>query len=618
MLLINQNNLDVGITKLQDFLRKKEVLYLDTETTGVDFLVDNLLLLVIGDKDSQIVFNFADLSDKIKVYILQLIQDSKILVVGHNLNFDVKFLYKATGVMLTNVYDTFLVEVLIDTDPSHSRYPSLELLVQKYCGIQLNKSIRETFIGYDKKTFSQEQLQYACEDIYYLPTIKEALDAELVRQKQTKVADLENRLLPVVAHMEYTGILVDVEKLKQLSDVAQASADEIRLQMLEIVKKLSLPEVERMLESLPAEVQRRGKRAEDKTEFLLQEINFLSPKQSKVFLSILGLEVESTGQKVLESITSCPERPAEYIKLLLSYREYKKLVSTYGEGLISEVHPVSKRIHSNFSQLGTRTGRFSSSKPNLQNIPRDSRYREPFIAAEGNIIIDADYAQEEYRLAGAICSEPAIIQAYLSGLDMHTQTAANVFGVSVKEVTKEQRNHAKGYNFGILYGASANGLAYALGCEKTEAKKIIDKFYSGYPVLAKFKTAFENKVIERGYSTTVLGRKRFFERKFNFKSDEEAYLYYRTLRKEGFNHLIQGTGADILKQALCNIYYNNPYGDDLKIVGTVHDEILVEVKEGMLEQARDFVIEQMKKAEQTYLGEIPAVVEVEIGNCWKH
>lgn len=221
-------------------------------------------------------------------------------------------------------------------------------------------------------------------------------------------------------------------------------------------------------------------------------------------------------------------------------------------------------------------------------------------------------------MIGAITGEPAIIKAYQAGKDLHAATAAIVFHVLLEEVTKEQRNKAKTYNFAILYGANKYGLAYALGCTIDEAEVILTDFYNGYPVLKRVKNQIVQKVFEKKYSTTLNGRRRYFENKTQFSDPKELQKYRRKLEKEGFNHIPQGSGADITKLSLCKLYYDNPFGENFKILLTVHDEILCEVKEEIAEQALEFVIKSMEEVEQPFLGAIPAKAEGKISDVWEH
>lgn len=619
MLYVTEENLQQGIKSLQGMIQK-DVLYIDTETSGLNPFEDKLRLITVYDGEEYLVFNTDNLDKNIIRYIVMLLSGGNCTLVGHNLKFDVKFLYTNSGIILDKLFDTMNAEVIINTNPSDSRFPSLESLVIKYCGVQLNKAIRETFYT-DDSEISQEQLFYAVEDVKYLPSIYQKQLEEASRQKHVKVLDLENRLLPVVVSMEINGIKLDRDEWVKLSQVAAMQSEEIASRLKNIlIDKVKDKSILEAFETFGISVKTKkcqkeleGKQVEGNESILFEELNLSSTLQVKKILSFLGIQVESTEEKELEEYKN-----NEFISLLLEYRGLKKLVTTYGEKFLENINKKTGRVHSEFNQLAARSGRFSSSNPNLQNIPRRAEYRRPFVAEDGYVIIDIDYSQQEYRLAGAISKEPAIINAYKIGKDMHTATAALVFQVPMEQVTKEQRNKAKGYNFGILYGANKHGLSYALGCSVDDAEKIITAFYSGYPVLSKFKVAFETQILDRGYSTTVLGRKRFFERKFAFSSEKEKYKYTRSLTKQGFNHLIQGTGADILKQALCNIYYNNPFGSKLKIIGTVHDEILIEAKEEYADEIKKFVEEQMLLAEQPYLGEIPAVVESSVEKYWTH
>jgi DNA polymerase-1 len=307
------------------------------------------------------------------------------------------------------------------------------------------------------------------------------------------------------------------------------------------------------------------------------------------------------------------------IILFLELREQEKKISSFGADYLKHIHPKDGRIHTDYNQLGTYTGRLSSSKPNLQQIPRSQDYRKAFVAKPGYKLIAVDFSQQEYRLVGAISGEQTIIDAYKAGKDMHAATASIVNNIPIEQVTKEQRNRAKSINFAILYGSTEYGLAFNLQIPVKEARQILENFYSGYPTLKEFKTYMESMIVEKKYSVTVLGRRRYWEDKKVFADGEEYIKYNKTIAKEGFNHTIQGSGADATKIALCNIFYNNPFGaENLKILLQVHDEIVCEVKEDLVEEGTKFIVEEMEKAIQPFLGEIPAIAEPAVGDYWIH
>jgi len=617
------------IGKFQKELGISSILSVDTETTGLDVWMDSLLLLQVKTYDETFVFDCEKLGENNISYIVSLIESSGKLVLFHNAKFDLKFLKQKTGVMIHNVYDTMLAEILIYQGVNgENKFPSLYQVVEKYCGVKLNKEVRESFYK-DFKGVTQEQIIYAVEDVAYLEKVREKQLAEINRTKQEKVLELEMKLVPVVSDMELNGILLDKAVWLQLSDISKDNREKSSVDLYEkiwqdIISVSTQKTALELFDLLKVQVKTKKDKAlfesitdlDTIKEYFLERFNLNSPSQIFALLTnIYGIkDLPSTNEKDLVKLV--PKYPI--IADIVSYRGLSKSVTSFGENYFEYINPATGRIHTTLNQLRADTGRFSSSSPNLQNIKRESEYRNAFVAEKGYKLISCDYSQQEYRLCGSITKEPAIIQAYKSGMDMHTMTASKVFHVEPYQVTKEQRNKAKGYNFGILYGANKFGLSYALGCTVDEADEIITAFFAGYPVLSKVKNMIVNLVWKNKYSSTLLGRKRFFENQTMFSDDKELQKYRRKLEKEGFNHVVQGSGADVTKLALCKIYYENPFGSDLKLVLTVHDEIICEAKEEIALQAKDFMIKCMEEVEQEFLGEIPALAEGRISSCWEH
>ena len=337
----------------------------------------------------------------------------------------------------------------------------------------------------------------------------------------------------------------------------------------------------------------------------------------KLLEYIYGIELGGVGKKAINDLAHTTDVDTSILENLIEFRMAKKKVTTYGTKFLEHINPITGRVHAQFHNIGTDTGRFSSSKPNMQNIPRDELYRQAFVARPGYKIIGIDYSQQEYRLAGALSGEIAIINAYIEGLDMHTATASILFGVSAKDVTKEQRNYGKTINFAIIYGTSAWGLSNNMKITMNKAEEIMEMYFAGYPRLAKFKEMAENRILELGYSITALGRRRYNREVPLFGTPKEREKFLARIKREGFNHIIQGTAADITKLAMINIYENNPYGDELRMLLQVHDEVISEVREDLADEAYLYIQEQMVMAEQPFLGSIPAVADGYISNTWE-
>jgi DNA polymerase-1 len=430
-------------------------------------------------------------------------------------------------------------------------------------------------------------------------------------------------LIPIVIKMELNGILLDKDKWLSLEKKAQERRivleDEIKRELLTIIpsnfsnalllaEDICIPvktkKLSRLLESITA--------TDYINQWIYENLNLNSNKQMLTILQkYVDSKIENTNEKTLENFKQYP-----IITTLLEYRECNKKITTYGEEFLKDIRPEDGRIHCEFNQLGTASGRFSSSKPNLQNIPSEVEYRHCFVAPAGKLILSVDYSQQEYRLMGAMSGDEFIINAYKNGSDFHAISASIYYQKELKNVTKEERNFGKTLNFASGYGANKYGLAYNLKLTVDDAERYLDKVFEKLTTLSKFKEAFENQVCKKHFARTAFGRIRYWENKTLFTDGNEAYRYERKLKKEGYNHLIQGTGADITKLAMIKIDNENPFGDKLKIVLQEHDEIVCEVVEDITEEAREFVSYCMCQVFQPILGEIPAVVESVLAKEW--
>jgi DNA polymerase-1 len=608
-----------GLNPLVSELLKENEIYIDTETTGLDVFSCTWLLLQIATSQNIYVLDIRKLDKDLINYVISLIKDSNKRVVAHNAKFDLKIIFNNTKELLTNVYDTMIAEVLINQGVGNQYY-SYEYLVEKYIGVAVNKKIRESFIDYEGE-ITNEQINYASEDILYLKTIKESQVKQLHEQKQITTLDLESKLIPTVISMELNGVKIDENYWRELilenTEKLKNSKEEL---INYIVKNMNFKKYENVLDladslSIPVKTKKdRQALLEISSEFsemwFRENFNVGSTYQLRKVLNLLGISVDSTGEKVLAPF----KNKYEVVDLILKFREYEKQVSTYGENLLVEKHPLTERWHFEYNQLGTYTGRFSVSR--MQQIPHEQRFRRAFVARENYSILSSDYSQQEYRLAGALTGEPRIIEAYLLGKDMHTSTASLVYKVSMDSVSSEQRQRAKSINFAVLYGTTAWGLSYNLGISSNEAEELLNLFYSGYPRFKEYKEHAENMIWKLKYSTTPCGRKRYFNDMKSYMDIKEYDKYMRKVKREGWNHMIQGWGADITKIAMNNIFYENPFNSGLYLYNQAHDEIDLEILDDLQKDISRFVEDCMLKAEQPFLKEIPAKVDYRVLKYW--
>ena len=429
--------------------------------------------------------------------------------------------------------------------------------------------------------FTEEQLKYAAIDSEVLLTIYYQQIKEIEEGGFKTVVDLEMALLPVVMKMEHYGIRFDVDRLLPVLEKNEQDADRYEQELFKLAGK---------------------------------EFNPRSPKQVKEIMH--GLALITGNKKLLVASTNADtlrriKHP--FAKKLLMYRSSQKLVSTYGIKLVEKIEDDGK-IHCTFNQLGTQTGRFSSSKPNLQNIPHQVEFRHLFRASEGMSFITADYSQIELRLAGILSNEPKILSEYRKeDADLHRLTASHIFKIPAEDITKEQRSRGKIGNFSALYGTSAKSMSIKQDIPYRVAQEIIKGFWGGYPVLRNYMYTESAKAARSGFVRTVTGRIRYLD----IPSTTDPGFKYKlaAIKREGFNMLIQGFAADIMKYAM--IMLDRALGESGRILLTVHDEMGVEVDEEDGKEINQEVVESMEKSAGILVENIlPMTVESILMDSW--
>lgn len=601
------------------------VIFLDTETSDLDPYTSELLLLQIAHEDEIYVLHVGNVGKVFLTKIVKRINESELVCVGHNIKFDIKILKVNTNVMIKKVFDTMVAESVLNAGIGEKLY-SLSSLVNRYCGALLDKETRRDFIGKTQKdSFSEQQITYSAYDVLYLKDIYTSQNTKAVEENLQKTMELEMQLLPVVANMELHGIHLDKEHWNKLTASARIQLRQFEIEVKDlIIDSINISKYKNALELADALCIRepaKTKKARAVLETIIDpgtalgwvkaNFNVGSHKQLLTALNLAGIKTPNTNEKTLNKL-----KKNVIVDSILGYREFEKQVSTYGDNIIDLINPITGRIHTEYFQMGTQTGRFSSVKPNMQNLPRKGGYREGFIARPGYSLISMDYSQQEYRLAGALSNDPKIIKAYVDGWDMHTATAASRFKKDLKDVTVDERNYGKTMNFAVLYGTSEYGIMRNFSISKEDALGMLSDFFSGYERLAAFKNTAEEFIIKLGYSVTPRGRKRFFKPKPVFATPRELEKFYAQIKREGFNHIIQGGGADVTKLAMVLMDKHNLFGDKFSLILQVHDEIVAEVEDSIIKEAVEFMKKHMLDAFQPLLGEISAQVDWKVGKRW--
>ena len=347
--------------------------------------------------------------------------------------------------------------------------------------------------------------------------------------------------------------------------------------------------------------------------------NINSPKQvGEVLFDQLQLDDKakksktgqySTSEEVLLALK--PKHPV--VGLILEYRELKKLISTYISALPNYINPTTGKIHTTYNQTVTATGRLSSSNPNLQNLPirseRGQLIRQAVIPDEGCLFLSADYSQIELRLMAHFSQDPHLVQAFLSGQDIHAATAAKIFNVSIEEVTKEQRRQAKTANFGIIYGISAFGLAQQLDCSRSEAKALIDGYFAAFPGVIGYIEKQKELARQQGYAVTLFGRKRYLPDILSHNATVRSFA-----ERNAVNSPIQGTAADIIKMAMVTIHRRlKEEGLKAQMIMQVHDELNFNVPLNEVDKVREIVVSEMQHVVHLT---VPLIADCGVGTNW--
>jgi DNA polymerase-1 len=513
--------------------------------------------------------------------------DNAIKKIGQNIKYDAEVLYKY-GINLKGIcFDTMIASYVIDPT---LRQHNLDYLAQHYLSYKMISYKEVT--GHNKdKSFAfvdvNKAREYSCEDAEITLLLKSILEKKLKQtDNYTLFQDLEMKLTPVLMDMEMTGIKINVDFFK---DMSEKFADE-------------LSSIERKIFDLAGE-EFNINSPQQLGYILFEKLNLPGKKKTKKKTGY------STDVDVLTELAS----QHEISSILLRFRTISKLKSTYLDALVSMVNLDTGRIHTSYNQTVTATGRLSSSNPNLQNIPirteEGREIRKGFIADDGHFLLSADYSQIELRVFAHYSDDPVLLRAFEREEDIHSRTAAEVFDLDPKMVTPEMRRMAKMINFGIIYGMGPMKLAKELGISRKIAQVYLDNYYERYKGVKDFKEKILSKARQNGYVTTLLKRRRYLP---NISSDNERLK--GESERAAINTPIQGTAADLIKMAMINIASKLKKENlSTKMLLQVHDELVFEVPQEELNNATELVKCEM---EGVYPLNIPLKVDINWGKNW--
>jgi len=582
------------------------LLAFDTETTGLTPALAELVGISLATragracyiplghgKKADLLGDIADQPKQLSVNVVKkhldpLFIDRSIIKVAHNAKYDLQMLSLAGFGEITPLDDTMLISYVVDgTAHGHG----LDDMAMAFCGHKMISYDEVTGKGKSRISFAEVPLEQACnyaaEDADFTARLYSIFKPRVASEKMSVMyEDIERPLVPVIARMEQTGIKIDRNVLRQLS---QNFADRI-------VK-------------LESEIH----------ELAGHPFNVGSPKQlGNILFEEMGLTGSaktktgdwSTSADVLEKLAA---EGHDIVQKILDWRHLSKLRSTYTESLQDSINPKNGRVHTSFSMALTNTGRLSSSDPNLQNIPirtEEGRLiRTAFVAEEGWSLLSADYSQIELRLVAEMAGIEALKQAFISGEDIHARTASEVFGIPLQDITPEIRRKAKAINFGIIYGISGYGLAKQLDCPVSEASTYIRTYMERFPELGQFMEELKAEAREKGYVSTLMGRKCVIA-----GINDKIPARRNFAERQAINAPLQGTAADLIKLAMIRldqrqIKENLP----IRLLLQVHDELILEIKQGHEEEMANLVKQEMEAVAQF---SIPLVAEAGLGKNW--
>jgi DNA polymerase I-like protein with 3'-5' exonuclease and polymerase domains len=576
------------LVEAMSYLKTQSIVAVDTETNGLDPVLNKVLLLQVGTEHKQFVFDVFKLNTKIFT-VLHWLTEKDLVKVLHNAKFDYKMIKGNFEIELTNMRCTMLANQLLTTGKKLSS--GLDSVLYKYLGVEVSKAEQKSFIDMRLgSTFTESQIKYAGDDTKHLIPLYKNMQRLLESRNMDELSRLEYRTVAPTGDMELNGLFLDRKKWTALKVEAEADAD--------IAKK----GLDKYFEPYCGQL----------TLFEDVDINYRSPKQLLPILSkITGMNITSTGEQELKKVNH------EVVDFLLDYREKQKRISTYGEEFFRKfVSSYDGRIHSNFKQLGADSGRYSSTQPNLQNIPSDERYRSAFTAQDSEYrIIASDYARQDLRGLADISKEPGLINAINNKVDLHTNSASLIYGIPYKDITKKQRNAAKALTFGLIYGIGPGRLAENLGISFMEAKTLMNKYFSTFPNIKKVLDQAVSAAKKLKYALSPLDKRRRDLSSFDW-DDKRQVSHALNISK---NIICQGASASITKLALCLVKEAIDSGEyDAKIVNVVHDEILVEAHEDDADDVGKLLEVGMIEAFEHYCPGIAMEVEAVIDNHWVH
>ncbi|MEA2204528.1 MAG: polymerase [Blastocatellia bacterium] len=581
---------DAELRSAVESLSQQVAIGLDTETTDLDPYNARLRLIQLAAPDGVRIIDldaFANgnlAQSETFAPLRRLLEAPRPIKIAHNAKFDAKFIKHNLGADLGGIFDTLLASQLIGAGDIETRH-GLDAVSARFLNESVDKT--ERLSNWDLE-LSEAQLEYAARDAAILLPLREKLIEGLRSDSLIKCAQLEFECVMPVTDIELTGFYMHKDRWLEQLAIVEKRRGELAEELQEILAEESM---QGSLFGGPAR----------------EDINLDSHQQLTQALGRLGIPVpDSTRNWKLQPLA------AQYpvIAQLLEYRTVQKALTSYGQNMIELINPATGRLHADFRQIGAPTGRFACTNPNIQQVPHAVEYRRCFSGhPAGRKLIIADYSQIELRILAEFSGDQGFISAFNSGADLHRVTAAEVFNVSLDQVSREQRDFAKRLNFGVVYGIGAQRFSILTGLSVPEAENVLRKYFATYRQLDTYLHEAADRAVRDREARTASGRL------VRFRFDEEDRQQISMTKRNGKNTPIQGTSADILKRAL-RLLREELKNTSGKIVNIIHDEIVVEALDSDAEEVARRVEHAMCAAGEEYLTTVPVKVETEIADEW--
>ncbi len=638
-----------------ELLSPLNVVELDTETMGLDPYTKELLTVQLGCADFQVVIDCTS----VDIHLFkEYIENPQRMFLGWNIKFDLKFLYHQRIIPM-RVYDGYLAEKLLWLGyPAGMHEMSLKAASINYLGVDMDKSVRGKII---QTGLTEDVIVYAAGDVSYLGKIRDKQLEQLEAKGLLKAIDFENEFVKCLAYIEYCGAKLDIDKWKVKMTTDLNNLERYKAQLNDWVENSQFA-------SKYCSINMQGDLFSGFDTKPRCHINWTSSQQVIPLFEDLGLDLKVLDKKTKHYKKSVDIKVVEpqsskspLIPIYINFKKAAIIVNTFGQKFLGLINPVTGRIHANFNQLGTDTGRLSSTEPNLQNLPHDALTRSCFISEKGNKWISADYSGQESYLMASMANDEAMLDELTNGSgDLHSLTAKMVFQQiprdmplkDIKKNFKELRQEAKGYEFCFNYGGQDSTLIRNYGLDAKRAKEIYENYMSGFAGLKRYQDFRRVDVMRKGYIllSPITGHKAYIydydelKRQMEKQEDPEFWEYYREMKrdapecdtvqavrrlarrkaeseKQSINYPIQAAGALCFKLAsikLFNWLLKNGLLFKVKYCIPVHDEINLEAPDEISEEVADILVKCMVSAGKPFCTRAHLGADVEVGDHWIH